>query len=178
MAEHNLGAGPATSDPVDEIAAAWRRERPGTPVGSIGVLTRIRRLAKLFEDDRRRTLTRLGVDAATLDLLATLRRAGAPYQLSPSTLAQRTLVSAGAISQRVARAERAGLVSRVRAGPDARGVLVKLSPAGHALVERIVDDLLRHEESLLAALTAEQRRQLAGLLRVLLGGLTGGQRGR
>lgn len=168
MDEDSAGTAPAASDPVEAIAAAWRRERPGTPVGSIGVLTRIRRLAKLFDDDRRRTLARLGVDSATLDLLATLRRAGSPYQLSPGALAARTLVSAGAISQRVARAQRAGLVDRVPTGGDGRGVLVTLTPAGHALVEETVDRLLAHEETLLAPLTTDQRGQLADLLRILL----------
>jgi DNA-binding MarR family transcriptional regulator len=162
-----------TTDGVDEIEQAWRRERPGTPVASIGVLTRIRRIGKLLEDDRRRTLARLGVDAATLDLLSTLRRAGSPYRLSPGQLAHRALVSAGAISQRVARAERAGLVERVRAGRDGRAVQVTLTPAGHALVDRTVDDLLRHEEALLASLTGPERARLAGLLRTLLAGLTG-----
>jgi DNA-binding MarR family transcriptional regulator len=163
----------SNTDGVDEIERAWRRERLGTPVGSIGVLTRIRRIGKLLEDDRRRTLRRLGIDAATLDLLSTLRRAGSPYHLSPSELARRTLVSAGAISQRVARAERDGLVQRVRAGRDARSVRVTLTPAGHALVERTVDDLLRHEEALLAPLTDSERTRLAALLRTLLAGLTG-----
>jgi DNA-binding MarR family transcriptional regulator len=156
---------------VDRIAAAWRRERPGTPVDSIGVITRIQRLSKLFSDHRRRTLSRLGIDAATLDLLSTLRREGSPYRLSPGQIAQRSLVSAGAISQRVARAERDGLVARVRADRDRRGVLVTITPAGHALAERSVDELLRYEESLLAPLSPEQRHQLAGLLRTLLAGL-------
>jgi DNA-binding MarR family transcriptional regulator len=162
-------------DGVDEIEAAWRRERPATPVASIGVITRIRRLGKLLDDERRRTLARLGIDAATLDLLSTLRRAGSPYQLSPGELARRTLVSAGAVTQRVARAERAGLVARLTRSGDRRSVLVSLTPAGHALVERSVDDLLRHEESLLDPLTAPERAQLAGLLRTLLAGLAGRQ---
>jgi DNA-binding MarR family transcriptional regulator len=167
------GSGPAATDDVDEIEDAWRRERPETPVASIGAITRIRRIGKLLEDDRRRTLAGLGIDAATLDLLSTLRRAGRPYRLSPGELARRTLVSAGAISQRVARAERDGLVRRVRSEQDGRAVLVALTPDGHALVERTVDRLLSHEESLLSSLTSQQRAQLAGLLRVLLAGLTG-----
>lgn len=169
-------AGADGPDAVDQIAAAWRRERPATSVSSIGVITRIRRLGKLLDDDRRRTLARLGIDAATLDLLSTLRRAGSPYRLSPGQIARRTLVSAGAVSQRVARAEAHGLVERIRSREDGRAVLVTLTPAGHALVERTVDDLLRHEESLLAALTTRERAQLAGLLRTLLAGLTAGTR--
>ena len=115
---------------MDTIAAAWARERPGTPVASIGVITRIWRLAKLLEDDRRETMLRLGMDAGTRDLLSTLRRSGPPYRLSPSELARRNLVSAGAVSQRVARCERAGLVRRLRSPDDGRGVLVELTAAG------------------------------------------------
>jgi DNA-binding MarR family transcriptional regulator len=158
-------------DGVDRIQQAWLRERPGTPVESIGVITRIWRVAKILGDERRRTMARLGVDAGTRDLLSTLRRAGPPYRLSPTELARRSLVSAGAVSQRVARAEREGLVRRERSGEDGRGVVVELTPAGHALVERTVDDLLRHEETLLTALTPAQREQLSDLLRVLLADL-------
>jgi DNA-binding MarR family transcriptional regulator len=158
-------------DAVDEIQRAWERERPGTPAGSIGVITRIWRIGKLLADDRRRTLARLGIDAATLDLLATLRRAGEPYRLTAGALAERALVSAGAISQRVARAERDGLVTRDRSADDGRLSYVTLTAAGHALIERSVDGLLRHEEALLGALTPDQRTELAGLLRILLAGL-------
>jgi len=162
-------------DPVDEIQRAWERERPGTPAGSIGVITRIWRIGKLLSDDRRRTLARLGIDAATLDLLAVLRRAGEPYRLTAGALAERALVSAGAISQRVARAERDGLVTRERSADDGRLSYVTLTAAGHALIERSVDGLLRHEEALLAALTPVQRGELADLLRTLLAGLQPGR---
>jgi DNA-binding MarR family transcriptional regulator len=159
-------------DDVDGIQQAWEHERPGTPAASIGVITRIWRAGKLLADERRRTLARLGIDAATLDLLSTLRRAGPLYRLTVGAIADRTLVSAGAISQRIARAERAGLVTRERAGADGRLTYVTLTPEGHALIERSVDDLLRYEESLLAALTQAQRDDLSALLRVLLASLT------
>ena len=161
----------AAGDGVDEIEQAWARERPGTPAGSIGVITRIWRAGKLLADERRRTLARLGIDAATLDLLSTLRRAGDPYRLTAGTLAELSLVSAGAISQRIARAERAGLVRRERSSADGRLAYVTLTAEGHALIERSVDELLRHEESLLAPLSEDQRSDLSDLLRILLDGL-------
>lgn len=65
-----------SSDEVDEIQRAWLRERPGTPVSSIGVITRIWHIAKLLEDDRRATMLELGMDASTRNLLSTLRRSG------------------------------------------------------------------------------------------------------
>jgi DNA-binding MarR family transcriptional regulator len=163
--------GDVAADATDEIQRAWQRERPGTPVGSIGVITRIWRAGKLLTDERRRTLTRLGIDAATLDLLSTVRRAGPPYRLTAGEIAERSLVSAGAISQRVARAEREGLVRRDRAPDDGRLTYVTLTDDGHALIERSVEGLLRHEESLLSALAPIQREQLAALLRLLLASL-------
>lgn len=159
------------ADGVDRIQQAWLRERPGTPVTSIGVISRIWRVGKLLAEERQRTLARLGVDAATLDLLATLRRSGPPYRLSPSDIARTALVSRGAISQRVARAEASGWVRRLRHGPDGRSVLVELTGAGHALVEHTVDELLTHEQALLSGLTRGQQHQLAGLLRTLLADL-------
>jgi DNA-binding MarR family transcriptional regulator len=156
---------------VDRIQRAWERERPGTPAGSIAVITRIWRIGKLLADERRRTLAHLGIDAATLDLLSTLRRAGRPYRLPAGAIAELSLVSAGAISQRVARAEREGLVRRERSPADGRLSYVTLTTEGHALIERSVDELLRHEEALLAGLTAGQREDLSVLLRDLLAGL-------
>jgi DNA-binding MarR family transcriptional regulator len=164
----------ANLDEVDEIARAWERERPGTPVGSIGVITRIWRIGKLLADERRRTLARLGIDAATLDLLSTLRRA-APCRLTAGEIADRALVSAGAISQRVARAEREGLVRRERSAKDGRLSCVTLTAEGHALIERNVDDLLRQEDDLLNGLTRPQQEELASLLKLLLAGLSSGK---
>ncbi|AIA03007.1 MarR family winged helix-turn-helix transcriptional regulator [Streptomyces noursei] len=158
----------AAGYPVEEIAAAWRRERPGTPVSSIGIVTPIWRLAKLLGDDRRRVLSGAGMDPATLDLLSVLRRGGPPYTLTTRELGQRSMITAGAVSQRVARAERDGLVTRRPGEGRPRTVLVELTPAGHHLVESTVDRVLGREAELIEALAPAQQEQLAGLLRVLL----------
>lgn len=161
------GRGP---DAVDEIQLAWLRERPGMPVESIGVITRVWRAAKIFGDERRRTLAGLGIDSATLDLLSTLRRGGPPYAMTPQELKDHCLVTAGAISQRVGRAEAAGLVQAVRSA-GGRTLRVELTDAGHALIEGSVERLLRHEDDLIGHLSAAEREQLTELLRRLLDGL-------
>ncbi|MFD6444149.1 MarR family winged helix-turn-helix transcriptional regulator [Promicromonospora sp. NPDC060204] len=159
--------------PPEAIAAAWERELPGVPVASIGVITPLWRAAKTLADERRRTLRRIGIDPATLDLLSTLRRSGEPWSLTTRELAAHTLVTAGAISQRVARAEREGLVVRSSSDAGRRAVAVTLTDAGHALVERAVRELLTHEEALLAGLPAEDRLLLSGLLARLTTALRG-----
>ncbi|MGI5214410.1 MarR family winged helix-turn-helix transcriptional regulator [Plantactinospora sp. CA-290183] len=159
------------NDLAAQIAGAWRRERPDVPVGSIEVFTRIHQAAKLLADQRRRTLARIGMDAATLDLLSTLRRSGPPYRLSTRELTDRCLVTAGAITQRVDRAQREGLVSRLAPEPGSRAVPVKLTDRGHRAVEGAVGDLLDHEQGLLDSLAPAEQAGLARLLGVLLAGL-------
>jgi DNA-binding MarR family transcriptional regulator len=154
--------------PAAEIAAAWRRERPGVPVSSIEIVTPIWRLAKLLADDRRRVLQACGVDPATLDLLSVLRRSGPPYRLTTREIARRALVTAGAVSQRVSRAEREGLVERTPAADGSRSVIVTLTAAGHARVEAAVDQVLGREAQLVAGLLPQERTVLAGLLDRLL----------
>ncbi|MVO87633.1 MarR family transcriptional regulator [Streptomyces sp. p1417] len=161
-------ASEAEAHSAQGIAAAWERERPGTPVSSIGIMTPVWQLAKLFGDDRRRVLARAGVDAATLDLLSVLRRSGPPYALSTREIGRRSLVTAGAVSQRVARAEQEGLVTRARGGGRPRTVLVSLTPAGHDLVEATVDQVLHRDAELLTGLTPEQQATLTELLQTLL----------
>lgn len=158
--------GPAHS--AAEIAAAWRRERPGTPTESIEIVTPVWWLGKLFTDDRNRALREAGIDAATLDLLSVIRRSGPPYTLSTRELARRTLVTAGAISQRVARAERDGLVERAPGPAGSRTVLVRLTAGGHALIERSVDTVLGREASLVSCLSADERASLIALLDKLM----------
>ena len=105
---------------MDEIADQWARERPDVPVASIGVVARVLRIAKVFADHRRRSLAELGIDSATFDLLATLRRSGAPFRMTPAELTRACLVTGGAISQRVTRAEAAGFVETRRTAEGTR----------------------------------------------------------
>ena len=157
-----LDSNPTTS--AAEIATAWKRELPGAATDSILTITPLWRVAKILADERRRFLQRLGVEPATLDLLSTLRRAGRPYTLTTRQLANRTLVTAGAISQRVARAEHAGLVTRSRTAKSRRGVTVALTTAGHDLIEPTVRALLAHEATLLTALDPIDQTHLGAFL--------------
>jgi DNA-binding MarR family transcriptional regulator len=161
------------SDRAAQIAHAWAQEQPGVPVGSIGIITRIWQAGRLLADERRRTLAAVDMDAATLDLLSTLRRSGSPYRLSTRDLSQRCLVTAGAITQRVARAQETGLVRRIPPAPGSRTVYVELTDEGHRAVESAVTRLLSYEQGLVDVLSPEQQEELARLLSILLASLAG-----
>ncbi|MDA3643253.1 MarR family winged helix-turn-helix transcriptional regulator [Saccharopolyspora indica] len=156
--------GSTSTWPSADIAAAWRRELPGSRTESIEIITPIWRIAKLLADERRRTLARLGIDPSTLDLLSVIRRAGPPYELTTREITRRTLVTAGAISQRIARAEQAGLVDRSPSSASRRAVAVRLTDAGHDLVESTVRQLLDHEAELIETLAGEDHAYLSRVL--------------
>ena len=156
--------GPVPRWPVADIAASWRRELPGVRTEAIEIITPVWRIAKVLADDRRHTLAGLGVDPSTLDLLSVIRRAGPPYELTTREIARRTLITAGAVSQRVARAEQAGLVARAPSSLSRRAVSVRLTQAGHALIETTVRHLLEHEADLVGTLTADERTALTAIL--------------
>lgn len=160
--------------PVADIAASWQRELPGVRTDSIEIITPVWRIAKVLAEDRRRTLTELGVDPSTLDLLSVIRRSGPPYELTTREITRRTLVTAGAVSQRVARAERAGLVERSPSSASRRAVCVRLTEAGHGLIETTVRQLLEHEADLIGELTTAERATLTSILARLERTLVGG----
>jgi DNA-binding MarR family transcriptional regulator len=158
----------ATSeDPIDAIAAAWKREIPGLPVHSIGIVTRVWHIAKLLGDDRARLLRDHQADMATLDLLSTLRRHGEPYRMTTRDLAAASLITAGAITQRVDRAEAKGLVRRT-GRPDSRTVDIELTPLGRTTVDDLVAAVLARECQLLDGLPKDQQDHLEHTLRLLL----------
>ena len=165
--------GPVPKWPVADIAAAWQRELPGARTESIEIITPLWRIAKVLADDRRRTLAALGIDSSTLDLLSVIRRSGPPYELTTREITRRTLITAGAVSQRIARAEQAGLVERAPSPVSRRAVAVRLTDAGHALIEATVRHLLEHEADLIDPLDAAERSVLNALLTKLEHALTG-----
>lgn len=157
-------------DEVDGLVEAWRRERPDLDLGPLEVLSRVSRLNHHLDRARRTAFSEHGIELWEFDVLAALRRAGSPYELSPGRLIRETLVTSGTMTNRVDRLEQRGFVTRMPDPSDRRGVLVRLTPAGRSAVDGALDGLLTREADLLAALDDEDREQLAGLLRSLVVG--------
>jgi DNA-binding MarR family transcriptional regulator len=155
-------------DALDRILDQWRRERPDLDCSPMGIIGRVTQLQREVYLAQRATFARHGLDAPSFDVLAALRRAGEPYQLTPTALMRSALVTSGAITQRLDRLEEKGLITRERSEADGRAVVVTLSPAGRAALDAALPDHLETERALLEGLPAEDRERLAGLLRRLL----------
>lgn len=152
-------------DGVDDIQDAWRRERPDIDVTSIGAITRVWRLARHLQRFRQRALAELGVDEVTLDALAVLRRSGPPHRLTAGQMQRASLITTGAVTQRLDRLERDGLVRRESDPEDGRVVWVQLTPKGRATIDGVVAGLMERENAMLAPLSPAQQRTLTRLLR-------------
>lgn len=152
-------------DEVDRIIAAWRRERPDLDVDPLEVLSRVSRLSRHLDRARGAAFTEHRLEGWEFDVLVVLRRAGAPYELSPGQLVTQTLVTSGTMTNRVDRLTARGLVERLPDPRDRRGVIVRLTAVGRESVDDAFAGLLARERNLLAGLDDRERSQLAGLLR-------------
>jgi DNA-binding MarR family transcriptional regulator len=159
--------GPAR-DEVDALLDAWRRERPDLDVAPMEVLSRISRLAHHLDRGRAAAFSAHGLEPWEFDVLAALRRSGAPYQLSPGQLLRETLVTSGTMTNRVDRLVARDLVNRDDHPGDRRGVLVRLTDRGRETVDAALADLLVAERAMLDSITQSDRDQLVETLRQLL----------
>jgi DNA-binding MarR family transcriptional regulator len=159
-------AGPG--DHVDGVLEQWRRVRPDLDPEPLGVIARLGRVREYMDHSLDEVLRGYGLNRPLWDVLASLRRQGPPYRLSPTELYRALMRTSGAITNRLARLERAGLIERVPDADDRRGMLVGLTPRGKELVDEIAPAHLENERRLLAPLTASQQADLAKLLKRLL----------
>ena len=154
-------------DRVDVILAQWGDERPDVDVGAMAIIGRVSRLEKLIRPRLDEVFARHGLESWEFDVLATLRRSGQPYQLTPGELLDATMVTSGAMTNRLNRLERRGYVKRSKSLNDGRQVLVTLTARGRNKIDDAVVDHAANESRLLAELNDRQRDQLAALLRTL-----------
>ncbi|SOD63151.1 DNA-binding transcriptional regulator, MarR family [Streptomyces zhaozhouensis] len=160
---------PVETDAVDQLTAQWARERPDLDgLAAMALVGRINRASSLLLKRMKPVFTAHGLENAEFDVLATLRRAGAPHELTPSELVLSSMVTSGAITNRLDRLERKGLVERRPDPGDRRAVRVRLTSPGLDLVDRTVMAHVANEERILAALPASDQRVLSDALRRLL----------
>ena len=157
---------PLERDEVDRLIAAWKRERPDLDLSPLAVLSRITRIARHLDIARRDAFGDL--ENWGFDVLAALRRAGEPHQLSPGQLMQETMVTSGTMTNRLDRLEELQLITREQDPDDGRGSLVTLTKSGVRAVDAALEGLLENERELLGTLTAKDRELLADLLSKLV----------
>ncbi|GIF26936.1 DNA-binding MarR family transcriptional regulator [Actinoplanes tereljensis] len=152
------------SDHVARIQEAWARERPDLDVRPQGVIGRLHRVAGHLTEQLQVVYRRFGLGEGEFDVLAALRRAGAPFERAPGELAAHTMVTTGAMTKRIDRLERDGLVTRRPSTSDGRGRVVALTDAGRDLIDQAFTEHMRNERRLLDQLPPEDAARLESIL--------------
>jgi len=154
-----------TLDRVDELQAQWALEMPDLDTGPTAVLGRIYRLARLVAPTIEATFAGFGIDRGEFDVLATLRRRGAPYRMTPTALYQSLLITSGSLTHRLKRLEAAGLIERRPSASDGRSLEVRLHPRGRRLVEQAIRADMAAERRLMQRLSVQEEAELVRVLR-------------
>ena len=155
------------SDSVSEtenILAQWRRIRPDLDPSPMAVCGDIWRTAERLRLAIQRNWKKFGIDLPSSDVLLTLRRQGHDDGVSPTTLAQDSMLSTSAMTNRLDRIEARGLIERRSDPADRRALKIHLTDQGKELVDRSIEAHLEEEERLLARLSQKEREQLRALL--------------
>ncbi len=152
-------------DRIDNILAQWRRERPDLDTTAMGLFGRMRNLTLHLSREMEKTFAAFDLNSANFDMLATLRRSGEPYTLSPSDLMETMMVTSGTMTNRIDQLEKAGLVARSQNPNDGRSFLVSLTPKGFELIDAAVTAHVETQARLVSTLSDEERIALDGLLR-------------
>jgi len=156
------------TDAVDRIVEQWARERPDLDLGPMATIGRLKRCAALIERQLNTVFSDYDLTLWEFDVLATLRRAGAPHCLPPTELFQSLMVTSGTMTHRMQRLEARGLVERLDNPNDARSKLVQLSAKGLAVIDKAVEAHVANQHQLLAPLAAKDAASLdTGLIALL-----------
>jgi DNA-binding MarR family transcriptional regulator len=156
------------ADAVDRILEQWKRERPDLDCSPMGPIGRLKRCAMLLEPRVEAAFIRHDLVRWEFDMLATLRRAGEPFTLSPTQLFSTLMITSGTMTHRLKALEKRGFIHRLANPKDARSMLVALTPEGRERIDLAVETHVENERQLLAGLSAEQRQRLNDALTVLM----------
>ncbi len=156
------------TDSIARIRTQWRLECPDLDTTPMELIGRILRIGFITQTRMRCVFRQHGVDSGGFDVLATLRRSGAPYRLTPTKLYRELILTSGAMTNRLDALERNGWIVRIPDPDDRRGTLIELTKQGSDLLDQAMDSHLEGEASLVAHLTKAEQKDLAKLLKKLL----------
>ncbi|GLS22637.1 MarR family transcriptional regulator [Labrys miyagiensis] len=159
-------------DRADIAVDQWARERPDLPSLPMAIFGRISDASeRVLRDHMNPLFAAAGLQPGEFDVLATLRRSGAPFMLSPTQLYQAMMISSGGMTARLDRLERAGLVERRPDPQDRRGKLIALTERGKGVIDETIGRHVENERRLLGVLSPEEQEMLNSLLKKLVAGL-------
>jgi len=155
-------------DKVDKVIEQWSQARPDLDVSAMGLVGRFKRITQHLSQEMTKTFAEHGLNPASFDVLATLRRSGSPYALSPNDLLATMMVTSGTMTNRIDQLSKSGLVERVKNPDDARSVIISLTQQGFAIIDAAVTDHVATQDRLTSVFTADEQESINLLLKKFL----------
>lgn len=155
-------------DKVDKIITEWNRERPDLDATSMALIGRLKKVEQFLSLEMAKTFSKHGLNLANFDVLATLRRSGSPYALSPNDLIKSTMVTSGTMTNRIDQLVKVGLVERINNPNDGRSVVVALTKAGFEVIDSAIVAHVDTQNKLTSNLSQDDQNHLNDLLRKFL----------
>ena len=155
-------------DSIDDLQSDWNKQRPDLDPEPMGVVLRIQAFAKILGDQAADKLQQFDLQWWQYDVLSALRRQGEPFIMAATELADATMLTSGAMTNRIDRLEEDQLVRRIKDENDRRRVLVQLTKKGIKLIEGATEARFETAMEALENLSAQQRKSLSDLLRLVL----------
>lgn len=152
------------NDLIDQLVVDWAQECPELDASAMLVVGRIMRWGRKFEKEAADALKPMGLPYTEFDIIATLRRSGAPYELTPGQLGEAVLLTSGAMTAALDRLEQAAFITRHVSQTDRRVKTAKLTTSGKRMAKRAAKARFNIANEALGELSLKQRRSLAELL--------------
>lgn len=156
---------------IDDILKQWNTARPDLDVAPMAIIGRMKRVTQVLSREMEKTFAAHGLNAASFDVLATLRRSGPPYRLSPGDLLATMMVTSGTMTNRIDQLCKLGLVERIHNQKDGRSVIIALTGKGYDVIDAAVTDHVKTQTKLVAGLSKEDSATLNALLEKFMGSL-------
>ncbi|MBG6026002.1 MarR family transcriptional regulator [Proteus mirabilis] len=158
-------------DRIDKITKQWQRERPDLDISPMGLIGRLGNVTLHLSREMEKVFSQFGLNTSSFDVLATLRRSGEPYTLSPGEMLSTLMVTSGTMTNRIDQLEKAGWVIRKVNPEDGRGFLVSLTPEGLELINQVIEAHTENQKRLVSGLSQQEQQTLNQLLKVFLNSL-------
>lgn len=155
-------------DAIDRVVEQWAKEKPELETEPMAMMGRIMRIAKYMETQVAELHKKYDMKLGEFDVLATLRRSGKPYRLTPSELIGSMMLTSGAMTNRLDKLEAKGLISREHSKEDRRSVSVQLTKDGLILIDQMMTEHVEMQKKLVKSLSASQKKNTNQLLKTWL----------
>ena len=153
---------------IDRVVAQWGEQKPHLDTLPMAILGRFLRLQKHIETEISACHKQFELTMGEFDVLATLRRAGTPFTLTPSGLLSSMMLTSGAMTNRLDKLESKGLIKRVHSTEDRRSVTVGLTEKGLATIDDAIEEHVRIQHTLVDHLSDTEMPELNQLLKTWL----------